>query len=246
MLNCRDRAGQPFHSPNRMDYRLTSITVRDISMKTCTKCGETKPKTEFHKKANKKDGINAACKTCVSIAAAKWREKNPEKSRKYCAKWAAENPKKNIDRAAKYRSTFPDRIKEAKAKYRAANRERLNAIAAEYRAANPEKSKAISAKWAASNPEAGRLRCHSRRARERKNGGKLSIGLSAKLIKLQCGKCACCGLSLGDDYHLDHIVPLALGGANEDWNIQLLRSTCNLKKNAKHPIDYMQSKGILL
>lgn len=41
-------------------------------------------------------------------------------------------------------------------------------------------------------------------------------------------------------------MPLALGGANEDWNIQLLRQRCNNQKKAKHPVDFMQSKGYLL
>jgi len=41
-------------------------------------------------------------------------------------------------------------------------------------------------------------------------------------------------------------MPLALGGANADDNIQLLRSTCNQQKHAKHPVDFMQQKGFLL
>lgn len=55
-------------------------------------------------------------------------------------------------------------------------------------------------------------------------------GIVAKLLKLQRGKCACCRMPLGADYHLDHIQPLALGGANADWNVQLLRSKCNLEQ----------------
>jgi len=86
----------------------------------------------------------------------------------------------------------------------------------------------------------------NRRARKKYNGGRLSKGLSNKLYKLQRGKCACCGKSLGDDYHLDHRMPLALGGVNEDLNMQLLRSKCNREKHAKHPIDFMQSRGFLL
>jgi 5-methylcytosine-specific restriction endonuclease McrA len=45
---------------------------------------------------------------------------------------------------------------------------------------------------------------------------------------------------------MDHIIPLALGGANTDDNIQLLRATCNLQKHTKHPIDFMQQRGYLL
>lgn len=56
----------------------------------------------------------------------------------------------------------------------------------------------------------------------------------------------CCGLPLGDNYHIDHIMPLALGGSNTDDNIQLLRQRCNNQKCAKHPVDFMQSRGFLL
>jgi 5-methylcytosine-specific restriction endonuclease McrA len=45
---------------------------------------------------------------------------------------------------------------------------------------------------------------------------------------------------------MDHIVPLISGGTNTDDNIQLMRSRCNQQKSAKHPIDFMQSRGFLL
>jgi len=51
---------------------------------------------------------------------------------------------------------------------------------------------------------------------------------------------------LGNNFNLDHIIPLSLGGRNEDCNIQLLRASCNFRKGAKHPIVYMQERGFLL
>jgi 5-methylcytosine-specific restriction endonuclease McrA len=78
------------------------------------------------------------------------------------------------------------------------------------------------------------------------SGGKLSPDLAERLYELQGGKCACCGKPLGEKYHLDHIMPLALGGANTDDNMQLLTARCNIQKSAKHPIDFMQERGFLL
>jgi hypothetical protein len=41
-------------------------------------------------------------------------------------------------------------------------------------------------------------------------------------------------------------MPLALGGRNDDNNVQLLTPLCNLSKGAKDPIDYMRIKGKLI
>lgn len=113
-------------------------------------------------------------------------------------------------------------------------------------ALNPEKAKAYKAVWAKAHPEAKRIHNNNRRALKAASGGKLSRGLSVKLFKLQRGKCPCCGFPLGDDYHLDHKMPVALEGSNTDDNMQLLRKTCNLNKSAKHPVDFMQERGFLL
>jgi hypothetical protein len=131
-------------------------------------------------------------------------------------------------------------------KHYAVNLEKERARNAAWSKANPDKRKAKSAEWKKSNPEARRIQDQNRRAKKLASGGKLSKGLSAKLFKLQRGLCPCCNQSLGNDYHLDHINPLSLGGANEDWNIQLLRQQCNNQKCAKDPVNFMQSKGFLL
>lgn len=41
-------------------------------------------------------------------------------------------------------------------------------------------------------------------------------------------------------FHIDHFVPLALGGKNEDWNILLTCPTCNGRKHAKHPAQFLR------
>lgn len=53
-------------------------------------------------------------------------------------------------------------------------------------------------------------------------------------MRQEC-KCAVCGCWIGPPcaYHIDHIVALARGGANEVANLQLLCPRCNLKKGAR-------------
>jgi len=115
-----------------------------------------------------------------------------------------------------------------------------------WRAETVDARRAYNAKWRAANPEARRIFAQNRRAKERAGGGVLSKGLAEKLFVLQKGKCPCCGEPLGADYQLDHKMPISLGGANEDGNIQLLAKSCNLRKQAKHPVDFMRARGFLL
>lgn len=130
--------------------------------------------------------------------------------------------------------------------YRALNPWKARASDMKYRSTHQDKISLKNATWRKLNPDALSTYRQNRRARTLKAGGTLSRGLSARLFKLQKGKCACCGLPLGTDYHMDHIMPLALGGSNTDDNIQLLRQRCNNQKHSKHPIDFMQSRGFLL
>jgi 5-methylcytosine-specific restriction endonuclease McrA len=91
-----------------------------------------------------------------------------------------------------------------------------------------------------------RVKRHNRRAKERGASGRLSKGLYSRLFTLQRGKCAVCRTPTAKGMHLDHIVPLAGGGTNDDDNIQLLCPPCNHGKRDRHPVEFMQSRGYLL
>ncbi len=220
------------------------------TIKFCKKC---QAETERY--------TNGKCKSCARVRAAKWANDNPEKKRLKNASYHYANYEKikatksvyyasNIEKilayAAAQRIANPEKMKAKNSAYYAANSSRAKSIAAAYYAKNSAKVNARNSVWRAMNPDARRIMGQNRRSRKRMNGGILSRGLAKKLFTLQKGKCPCCGQSLGDNYHLDHIIPLALGGSNADDNIQLLRSICNLQKHAKHPIDFMQGNGYLL
>lgn len=67
-----------------------------------------------------------------------------------------------------------------------------------------------------------------------------------RLLVKQRGMCAICHRDITTKFHVDHVIPLALGGTNNSQNLQLLCPSCNLSKGAKHPIAFMQQKGKLL
>lgn len=211
-------------------------------MKPCIKCGTEKQPEEFAKDRKAANGLQSACRACQRahylankeklLAQSRARYlKNGEKLRAQNAAWKIKNKAKHLQQARDWYAANPERARAARAAWSAANRERKNAI----RSA-----------WYAANPGLRRTYKLNRRARELYSGGELSKGLGAKLFALQKGKCACCGKRLGKPYHMDHIVPLARGGLNIDSNIQLLRPECNMSKGKKEPIEFMQSKGLLL
>ena len=190
--------------------------------------------------------MSCHCKDCKRAAGAAWRDANPDKQRERCKRWRKNNPERVNELARAANARNPGKS----TRWAEKNRDRDKAAKLEWRTANKEKVRAWAKQWAESNPERmkelKRISNRNRRARKKNSSGKLSKDIATKLFDLQRGKCACCGKPLGDDYHLDHIIPIALGGPNVDTNIQLLRSECNIRKSARHPIDYMQSKGFLL
>lgn len=155
-----------------------------------------------------------------------YREANSERLKEVRAEWYRENR---------------DAITESHRVYNQKNAEKVSAYHEAYRERNQEK---IRAYRKVNKDERARIQ-ENRRAREI-GGGVLSRGLSKRLLALQRGKCASCSNDLANGKHLDHIMPLARGGAHEDHNIQLLCPRCNLKKRAKDPIAWANENGRLL
>lgn len=233
-------------------------------MKTCKKCGGT----VYYN--------NRQCKACSDAASSRWKRAHKEKSRAWSKAWDDANRERKKESATKRLEIYPERVRESQRKWReknpekireytrkwieanaeraaavrkawvSKNAEKVNEYSVKWRSLNQEKHKAATKRWGEANQELLRIYRHDRRARKIAVGGKLSKGLVDRLFKLQRGKCACCGLPLGGSYHLDHIMPLVLGGPNTDSNIQLLRQSCNSQKCAKHPVDFMQERGFLL
>jgi 5-methylcytosine-specific restriction endonuclease McrA len=213
------------------------------TIKPCVKCGATD--------RNK----GGDCRLCNRAYNSKWRAEHAEHIKVSWAKWyAAHADKEKARRAtedrkiavAKWTKANPDKVRASKTKYRNKNTERLRVYNADRYSKHHESMKAIGAKWAADHPENFRLASHRRRARKLAAGGSFSVAEIKAMLKSQKGKCVVCRTNISKDYHIDHVMPLSLGGSNGITNIQLLCPHCNLTKQARHPVDFMQQKGFLL
>ena len=78
----------------------------------------------------------------------------------------------------------------------------------------------------------------NRQARKQGNGGTHTAADIRKQYERQDGLCFYCKTKVGDKYHVDHFMPLVLGGSNGPEKLVIACSTCNLTKNAKHPLEF--------
>lgn len=63
-------------------------------MKTCSKCGVEKPKSEFYARLDLRDGLSSHCKRCHNIYSEAWRKANPERASVNRLAWQKANPEK--------------------------------------------------------------------------------------------------------------------------------------------------------
>jgi 5-methylcytosine-specific restriction endonuclease McrA len=188
-------------------------------------------------------------------------EERREKARLRAAKWYSENK----DRAKEYREKNKERINARKSAHRLSNKEKIKAYKRKYNSEKKQKNKIDHAAWQAKNREhvkqysstwrmanKERIRNYrknngdkfkiyveNRRARKLSCGGKLSKDIVTRLLNEQNGLCVYCKNDFRNTgFHIDHIMPLSLGGLNVDKNVQLLCPPCNLTKQNKHPDEF--------
>lgn len=172
-------------------------------------------------------------------AVAKWRAANPGMEKDANKAWRAAHPQASRNAYRKNRK----KTLAALAKSRLDNPGDQAAKLRAWRKANPEKYEAQNRRR---DPEQMRSIVRTRRALARGSEGKHTAADVKARYDKQRGVCPGCSASLKPGYHVDHIMPLKLGGSNGPKNIQLLCPFCNMSKNAKHPIDWARSKGLLL
>lgn len=187
----------------------------------------------------------AACRAANTDAQRQYRTENPECDRLYCAGHSEERAEYNRRRHAehpeyrrKYNAEHAEERAEYNRKYRAEHPAELAEYKRKYRAEHPEEEAERDRKYHAEDPEEYAANSRNRRAREANATGTHSAADVRAQYERQRGICFWCPVKVGDTYHVDHVVPLILGGSNGPENLVIACPTCNHKKHAKHPMDF--------
>lgn len=188
------------------------------------------------------------CCECARIQHRDWVSRNKDKKSEYDKKYKS-SPEVKVRISEMNKALYErniDEIKRKKTEYRAKNRERLNSINAQWRADNPDKMYAYRKKWSTENSDKVKAHTVNQKAVRRAAPGKCTKKDLRLIMNQQGGSCNGCGTNLDDGYHVDHIVPIAMGGSNWPRNLQMLCPPCNLFKGAKHPLVWADQIGIEL
>jgi 5-methylcytosine-specific restriction endonuclease McrA len=236
--------------------------------KTCSKCGVARPIAEFKRRSDRSGGYRSACKICEKFSRKVARilarglcfeqpkrvgrvsKLTPEEIAERRIRKAAQKREARI-LASKLRPPKPPKARRSDAERAAikeAARIRRNAAQmAKRRAAGMKEQKKYTPEQREAVLKAQKAaERRSYKARKRGATGSHTAKDVAEIHARQRYKCAICSVSTKKHRHIDHIVPLALGGSNGKENLQILCPACNIAKGATHPVDFMQECGKLL
>lgn len=210
-------------------------------LKRCSKCGIEKPATAkyFRVRTSKTTTyFRNECKSCQHEYERQYRGSHREKTIAYLAQYYIDHRKEILEYSAKHQSENRDQYNAYGKAYYLKNRNKVNATCRAWAIAHHGRVLENQRRHRKLNPDLYRAKKQRRRAKERKANGIFTDKDVAIQYESQNGKCWWCGIAVGDQYHVDHRIPLAKGGSNWPENICISCPECNLKKNDKMPWEF--------
>jgi 5-methylcytosine-specific restriction endonuclease McrA len=187
-------------------------------MKTCSKCGEAKPLSDFSALKRSKDGLNYHCKVCWNESQRLHAAANRETYRARCREYYEKNREKHLAKNAKWRAD---------------NREKNLSQKREYSRVT----------WR-DNPD--KLRVHAVRRRAAVRGATHERVDLAEVLAAHGRVCHICREAIGDDLHYDHVIPISRGGAHSFDNLKPAHRLCNQRKGSSLSTDIcIDPEGLL-
>ncbi len=238
--------------------------------KICTKCNILKSLCDYPKRKISKDGTRNICKECYRKQCnSSYKKRDKKNLNIYRKKYSIKNKEKIQQYYVVYRNDNKEHIKELSSIYYYSNRESLLSQKKIYLNDNRDAINQKRSEKRLDNIDYYREKGREYYNKNRKHILRLSLPHSSKrralkvttedgtitheslseLVIKQKGKCYYCSVDLDFDtfraVHLDHYIPLSKGGTHSIHNVVYSCSSCNLRKNAKDPIEFANKMGKL-
>ena len=194
--------------------------------KTCVKCKQTKPLSEWGKNKSKKDGLASECKLCHAADSAKWRKQNPEEQKRRSRGQHAKN--KSLANEGRRKRYF-------------ANRDRERAYRKTYYELTAEAQRLSSRQWRKNNPE--KVREQGRKIRAMRAAVPSEKYSTEDVLNRWGSSCHLCGGAINllaprathipgweMGLQLDHVIPISAGGPDTLDNVKPSHGKCNIGK----------------
>lgn len=197
----------------RSTTRDPYLNLTEINVKKCSSCKTIKPFSDFNKNKSQKDGFDNNCKECRKLS----RLNNSDKRIKYMRDWRTKNPTARRDHYNK-------------------NKQSASLYAREYRNKNRDKLLLNSRIWRINNLDRDAAKAARRRASKLNATPPWLTKQDFEQIKELYEITKAFKLYTGEEYHVDHIVPLqgeGVCGLHVPWNLQVISAKENLSKHNK-------------
>jgi 5-methylcytosine-specific restriction endonuclease McrA len=212
-------------------------------LKTCSKCHETKPVTEFHRNRSVHGDYHSHCKACKHAY-----DSTPEARARHAVirrRWYENHRARAIEQALIWNATHPEARKVIEQRSYRKNRAARKAYHAQRYLAHKARLLADNRRHKASRHEyylaqarlyrrahLQRYAAHAALRRARKLQAPVVEKIDrAAIIARDRSICHICGLRVAPaDMSLDHLIPLALGGEHSARNLAVAHILCNKKR----------------
>lgn len=204
----------------------------------CSTCQSELPLTKeyFYADARYQGGFRRQCKKCIRNVQREWERNNPDKIRE---KIARRDKAKDAARTRRWRQNNPETVKEVTQRYRARNAEAVREQQRRWREDNPDYQREYYQRNLERKRAYSRVKRREYRARKRDAEGSHTVEDVRIILERQQGRCWWCQEPVGDEYHVDHRIPLARGGSDSAANLVISCPFCNQSKKDKMPHEWI-------
>lgn len=229
--------------------------------KFCSECGNQFPETKeyFQIHVTGKNGLRNKCRACSRKQRNQYNNRPyvKQKHKEYSDAHKEERSVKNKERRVKKLAENPNYNKEHYERYGKTDKrkrymqdytkqynqlpsvkEKARERSAKRRLSPEVRQKEIDYRRSPQGIANQKVRKQRRRARIKNAPGHFTAADVQKQYRSQHGKCWWCGCELGDNYHADHLIPLAKGGSNWPNNIVCSCPKCNISRQDKMPHEW--------